>query len=262
MKKRIQLFDVDGTLTSSEKDEPFASSNLLAYKTFAFWPLLSSLLAKKPCFFESEAAQWNKLMETTPETQKDRSSFDMMERTVREFLYHYVNAEYMSKKAEEITNNFLIHNVIQLNAIQYINECLDNGIICILTTGSYLDGLKGFVNALIKKNILRNSKNLLLNGAEVNWANKTLIRANVGKYKTENLFNTLKENNIEEYAVQAAFGDDPYINDKAILELALPNGGFVIKCKKNVLGGFNPQFKHCTWQEFIQQHKLGVLSCL
>jgi hypothetical protein len=258
MKQKIQLFDVDGTLTKNEKDLPF---HTVVYKTFAFWPLLSSLISTYPIAFEEAARLWNESMKQTPDRQKDQSSRDMMERTIQEFFPPYISAEYITKKAEEITQNFLIHDIVHIDAINYINECLTKGIICVLTTGSYLDGLQGLVNVLIAKGHLNASPNLLLNGVEIDWENKKLIRANVGAYKIENLYATLKEKNITDYVIQAAFGDDPYINDKGILEIVKsPHTAFVIKCKKNEHGGFHPSFIHCSWQEFIVQHKQRVLS--
>lgn len=255
----IQILDVDGTLTWSEKDYPFLEKNKTGYNVFSFWPLLSSTFSVNAIEFDKAVDEWNESMKHTPDHLKDKSSFDMMERTVQEFLYPYVQAADMVKKAEEITKNFLRHNVVQLNAVAYLNECLRKGVICVLTTGSYLDGLRGFVNELINQGYLENSPHLLLNGAEVDWQNRKLIRANVGQYKTDNFIETLRANNIQHYRVQAAFGDDPYINDKAILELGLPNGAFVIKAKRNEHGSFDPLYHHCSWDEFLYKYKEKIL---
>jgi hydroxymethylpyrimidine pyrophosphatase-like HAD family hydrolase len=252
MKNKVLLFDVDGTLTFSEKDKPISQ---LDYETFAFWPLLSSLFAKSPEDFRGAIKEWEIEMALIPAEERDSASFNMMERTIQHFLKKRITAEHIQKKAKEITFDFLNHGLIQTNALNYINACLRENIICVLTTGSYLDGLQGFVETLIQTRCLKYSPYLLLNGAVVDWKTKKLIKANVGAYKIENLKQTLEDMHITDYEIMATFGDDPYVNDKALLEMAPKNRAFVIKADKNKQGGFHPDFNHCSWDEFLNDHE-------
>jgi phosphoserine phosphatase len=249
----VQLFDVDGTLTRSEKDLP---ATISIYQTFAFWPLLSYRLSKLPVHLRTEIELWENTMKGEPDP--DGSSFRMMARTVSEFLRFPLQQSEMIACAREITQNFLLCNIVRLEAIKYICECLEKGIICILTTGSYLDGLRGFVEVLQNKHLLPRSPNLILNGAEIDWSNQTLLWANTGAYKTTKVRQTLKDLGITDYRITAAFGDDPYINDKGILEMA--ECSFVIKCKKNEVAPFNQRFKHCSWEEFFVTYKERILN--
>ena len=193
MKPNLQLFDVDGTLTWSEKDEPYATAHEMNYHTFSFWSLLFTLLARDVTAFHQALRAWDESMRTASQAEKDRSSFDMMQRTLDEFLLPSVTGAVLEDTAAEITRVFLQHGVVQLEAIQYLQACLEHDIICVLTTGSYLDGLHGFVRVLIEEGHLQASPNLWLNGAEIDWSTRTLLRANVGQYKMENLIATLQK---------------------------------------------------------------------
>jgi hypothetical protein len=249
----VQLFDVDGTLTKSEKDTPPGAS---VYQTFAFWPLISYQLAKSPAELRMAIEDWERSM--LAELDPDESSRKMMERVVKNFLRSHLAQQNMVDCAKEITRNFLLYDIVHLDAIEYIRECLAKNIICILTTGSYLDGLRGFVEVLQERKLLPKSPYLLLNGAEIDWSKPALTWANIGKYKTEKVYETLELLSIKNHKIQAAFGDDPYVNDKGILEMA--DASFVIKCKKNAEKPFSLNFEHCTWQEFFLEHKNRLLG--
>jgi hypothetical protein len=244
---RVQLFDVDGTLTYSEKDHV----NNTKYPSFAFWPLLTFKFCNNPTALRTAIHRWEMSMKTA--VDPDQSSFEMMAHTVREFLPDTLTSINFTDYAKKITYDFLAADVIRLEAINYLKECLDNGILCILTTGSYLEGLHGFVQALQAENLLPSSNNLLLNGAEIDWDRKSLRWPNIGAYKTRKIYETLQRLGIEDYQIQAAFGDDPYVNDKGILAMA--EQGFVIKCHKNAHEPFNEKFIHCTWDDFLKNYQ-------
>lgn len=244
----IQLFDVDGTLTYNAVDKPQAQT---IYPTYGYWPLLSTQLCKNKKIFRKAVERWEKNMRT--ESDPDRSSFNMMALTVREHFRDEIDAQALRHKAQEITHHFIKHGVIQLSALEYIKCCVDKNIYCVLTTGSYLDGLRGMVDVLQEQNLLPRSNYILLNGAEIDWSIRELQHANVGQYKVNKLLQTLDEHNLQPYIVTAAFGDDPYVNDKAILEQAPIGSAYVIKSKKNSHGGFPADFIRTTWEQILAQ---------
>jgi hypothetical protein len=244
----IQLFDVDGTLTYNAVDMPSAQT---IYPTYGYWPLLSSQLCKNKNHFRKAVKRWEKTMRT--ETDPDASSFKMMALAVREHLRDDVDAEKLRQTARDITQNFIKYDILQLPALKYINRCLEKNIYCVLTTGSYLDGLRGMVDVLQDKNLLLKSDYLLLNGAEIDWSTRELTHANVGQQKVNKLFETLQDKKITPYFITAAFGDDPYVNDKAILEQAPQGAAFVIKSKKNLHGAFSVDFVSTTWQKIFDR---------
>jgi phosphoserine phosphatase len=245
----IQLFDVDGTLTYHAVDYPAAQT---IYPTYGYWSLLSTQLCQNKKTFRKAVTSWEKSMLTA--TDPEISSFNMMALTVREHLKPEVNALVLHAYARQITANFIKHGVLQDGALEYLNRCLNKNIYCVLTTGSYLDGLTGMVAELQAQKLLVRSDYLLLNGAEIDWNTRQLLHANIGQHKVKKLWQTLQEKNLTAYTITAAFGDDPYVNDKAILELAPPGKAYVIKSQKNAHGGFAEKFVACSWADILAQH--------
>jgi len=244
-----------GTLTHNYADVAQPPAN---YSTFAFWSLLSTHFVNNANIFKNALQAWELSMQD--EADVDTSSFNMMEKTIKHYLRANITADMISGKAKEITQDFIHLDIIQMTAIDYLSECLDKGIYCVLTTGSYLDGLYGFVAALKEANKLPASPFLLLNGAEVSWKERKLLQANVGKFKAQKLTQTLHKKNLIPYTIAAAFGDDPYVNDNIILKQARKNCAFVIKSKKNIAGDFPTEYIHLDWNEFVREHKARILE--
>jgi hypothetical protein len=242
--KQVQIFDVDGTLTYNKIDWLGSTS----FESFSFWPLISNELCYEKKALQLAVRKWKANMKI--EHDADQSSFEMMQRTVETHFHNSVTGEDLVRCAQAITQQFIEQKIIQMNAIDYIRTCLENDIICVLTTGSYLDGLQGFVEVLIKEGYLPKSKNLYINGAEFDWERKVLMHANIGSHKVTKLKSTLHG---IDYKITAAFGDDPYVNDKGILELALEHKApaIVIKSKKNKQNDFNSDFQRYSWAEYL-----------
>ena len=242
--KQVQIFDVDGTLTHNKIDW-LAPTN---FESFSFWPLISNELCYEKKALQLAVRKWKANMKI--ENDVDQSSFDMMQRTVEKHFHSSVTGEELVRCAQTITQQFIEQEIIQMNAINYIRSCLEQDVICVLTTGSYLDGLQGFAEVLMTEGYLPRSKNLYLNGAEFDWERKILRHANIGKHKVTKLKSTLRG---IDYKITAAFGDDPYVNDKGILELALEYNApaIVIKSKKNKQNEFNSSFQRYSWAEYL-----------
>lgn len=248
--QEVQLFDVDGTLTFNKSD---AAENLPHYDTHAYWPLLTKRCCHNPVTLQKAIDEWEASMTKTPDHLKDQSSFTMMDKTLRTHLRANVNAMTLQQEAKKITADFHKAGVLQIDAIMYLDQCLQKNITCALTTGSYLDGLIGMVQYLLENKLIHSKKAMLLNGAVVDWETRTLTRANVGHYKTENLMTTLDEKAIKTPWFSRAFGDDPLINDSGILALPYtcipPGQSFVIKAQRNIDLVFDERYQHKNWAD-------------
>lgn len=126
---------------------------------------------------------------------------------------------------------------------------LEQGNLCILSTGSYYDGAVGFVDALIEEGLLPGDalEKLVISGALVDWRNRTVIHANIADNKIKGLEGAclakgctfVKEN------VVGIYVDDPEGNDSGICSL---NPGVVrlisTVCNQGKQCG---GFKHTDW---------------
>ena len=255
MVNTVQLFDVDGTLTYNYID---VKNPPLNYTSFSFWHLLSIYFSKDKTDFSNAVKTWELSMEH--ETDIDASSYAMQAKTITQYLKKDTDAEKMYQYAKSITHSFIENGIIQTLALHYINQCLQQNIYCVLTTGSYFDGLRGFVAALIEANLLHPSPYLLLNGSEVLWEQHKLLHANVGKFKVQKLQQTLMGKKLNPYQITAAFGDDPYINDNAILQLAPKDHAFVIESKKKSVGNFLPDYIRSNWNKIVTNSRIRLIQ--
>lgn len=253
MMKNIQIFDVDGTLTHHEKD--FMVKQKVNFDTFAFWPLISSHFCKDQKRLKIAIEEWEKKL--AGEQDPDKSSWQFLSLVIKKHLNNNISSEQIINYAESITNTFIEQEIIHLEAIKYLNTCLESGTICVLTTGSYLDGLKGFILSLLQHKLIVSSENLVLHGAEVNWREKIVTHANVGQYKVNKLKHFLTSINTP-YKIRAVFGDDPIVNDKQLFNLVPNNNAFVIKCHKN--SQLTLPYIHCLWYEYLRDHKNRIIT--
>lgn len=226
---KIEIFDIDGTLTYAYGD----ICDTTGFKTYAFWPLISEHFTKDIAILIKMIEEWEESMKF--EQDHTGSSHLMMQRSIETFRSNVTSTEVRSF-AKEVTLLFIEKGVIRKEAIAYLEEKVQQGILCILSTGSYQDGAAGFVDALEESKLI--SKNtalaLYISGAIVDWEKGKLLHANVRERKIigiERLFDqeisTLKEH------IQAIYADDPWINDRDILTLAPQANAFVISTVKN-----------------------------
>lgn len=254
--KKIQIFDVDGTLTFHEKDrKEFLQNTFLP--TFSYWALITFNFCTNKKHLKDKINAWETSM--IDESDPDLSSLKCLQEIIYHDLQEDLNKNQVKQYAKEITQELIKIGGIRYLAINYINTCLSNNVICVLTTGSYLDGLYGFIESLQQNNLLITSNNLVLHGAEINWNEKKVIHANVGQYKVKNLTHYLNQLTTS-YEIQAVFGDDPNINDKGLFDLITHNQSFVIRSHKNLINNESFPYIHCDWQEFITKHKDRVLE--
>ncbi len=250
----IQIFDIDGTLTHAHGDIP----DKTGLETYAFWPLLSK-------YFTQDVNQLNKMIHAWEESMKTEldptgSSHKMMQVSLDTFRGG-VTADTMRSYAKELTLKFIRCGVIRKEAVAYLERQAKQGITCVLSTGSYLDGALGFVDALVEAGLIskETQRSLHISGAIVDWEDYTLIHANVRERKLLGIGMAMGKT-LEEVQphVTAAFGDDPWINDKNILEIAPKGKGYVITTSKNKNKELPSGYSLTTWDSIISREAKHV----
>jgi len=240
----MRIFDIDGTLT-----HPFGEiEDTTGFHSYAFWDLLTDEFVESKETFRAEIAAWNESMKTEPDPTG--SSHAMMQRAIAEFRAG-ISGEALRAKAKDITVIFLDAGIVRLEAVSFLKRCLASGETCVLSTGSYLDGAFGFVDALVERDLLTADllDKLHISGAEVDWASRELLHANVRERKILGLKRCLGVDELP--AIAAVYCDDPEINDKGIYEAAPADCRFVIATERKrerleALG-----IPVCTWAEII-----------
>jgi hypothetical protein len=255
---KIEIFDIDGTLTYVFGDIPDTTK----LKTYSFWPLITERFTKDINILNEMVLAWEESMLT--EEDPTGSSHRMMQAGVETFRED-VKADDIRQYAKSITLEFINHGVIRKEAIEYLQNRIQNGIVCVLSTGSYQEGAMGFVDALIEKGLLRleeESNNMLrVTGALVDWATRTLTHANVRERKLIGIEKVMGQSlNILKPDIEAVYGDDPWINDKDILTLVSKERAYVIRTAKNKDKTLPNGLLHTTWESIIEKSPIYVSS--
>lgn len=225
----LRIFDVDGTLTYVFGE----IADKTGFHSYAFWDLLTYTFVISPEEVREEIKAWNESMKT--EADPTRSSHEMMQKVILKFKSEITGPD-LRLRAKEITFAFVAAGVIRDSALKFLNYCLERGDICVLSTGSYLDGLHGFVDALVEGGLIKSGHlaNLRFSGAEINWDSRVLLHANVRERKLVGLRRCLKLEDTETLpAISGVYCDDPLINDKGIYEAVEDGCRFVIRTIKN-----------------------------
>jgi hypothetical protein len=248
---RIEIFDIDGTLTHAHGD----IADQTGCRTYAFWPLITEHFTKDIESLRKSIDTWEESMKE--EKDPTGSSHRMMQLGVESF-HEGVTPDKVRQFAKETTQHFIKCGVVRKDAIAFLKKKIEDGVICILSTGSYQDGALGFVDALAENGLLEltsESKELLhISGAIVDWDNKKLLHANVRERKLVGIEIVMKQSitALQPY-IKAAYGDDPWINDKDILDIAPRERSFVIGTNKNKEKTLPPGYVLNTWPRIIEQ---------
>lgn len=249
----IEIFDLDGTLTE-EFSAAVGDKTNSGLNTYSFWNLITRDLVTNKIEFDEKATAWKKMVTTAEHIDRVESSREMTEIGIRSFCENYRNALSVRKKAAEITKLLLKYNIVIPEAIEYLKHRLEQNVICIISTASYEDGALGFIDGLIECGLLPKdlASKIIVSGTQIDWIQLKVTHMNVDKNKLLGLENIFKCS-IDKLKprVQAVFGDDPAINDKALLD-GVCDHSFVIKTTKNA----NMHLPACcifsNWQELIQ----------
>ncbi len=251
-KKLVEIFDLDGTLTE-DFSTVAGDKTGFGLKTYSLWNLITRELATNKEEFDTTASEWKQYVTKTPNIDKISSSKDMTEIGASFFPIKNRDSQMIREKAQEITGLFYTKGIINLDAIAYLKDRLEQKICCVISTASYKDGAIGFVNALVKCKLLpkKLSQKILISGTELNWENLTVTHMNVDQNKIVDLERLLKkyyQNNKHE--IQAVFGDDPEINDRALL--ATGKYSFVIKTEKNSMAALPDNCVFADWTTILR----------
>ncbi len=245
----IKIFDIDGTLTHAYGD----IADKTGYETYAFWPLITAHFTKDKDVLNKMIADWEESMNT--EKDPTGSSHDMMQKGINTFRSD-ANGAAVRAFAKGVTLKFIEQGVIRKEAIAYLEKQAKQGVICILSTGSYQDGALGFVDALVEKGLIskETQKALYVSGAVVDWDSFTLLHANVRERKLLGIeaVTGRKISELQQH-IKAVYGDDPWINDKDILEIAPPGVAYVITTCKNNNKELPSGYSLTTWNNIIKQ---------
>jgi hypothetical protein len=259
-KKIVEIFDLDGTLTE-DFSTVVGDKTGLGLKTYSLWNLITRELVADQKKFDIAATEWKQYVTQTPNVDKISSSKTMTEIGASFFPVKHRNSRILQKKATEITNLFYKKGIINLDAIAYLKDRLEQEICCVISTASYKDGAIGFVNSLVNYNLLPKvlAQKILISGTELNWENLTVTHMNVDQNKIVDLERLLKkhyQNN--KYEIQAVFGDDPEINDRSLL--AIGKYSFVIKTEKNSAASLPDNCVFADWPTILKnKNKIDTL---
>jgi len=258
---KIYIFDIDGTLTSTD-------TNLIAqsgYPTHAFWDLLTYPFVPSPSELEEEIHAWRETVMQLDEADFITSSTEMLQKSIK-YLPRELSEQEIIDRAKQITQDFIRHDVVVKSAIAFLNSKAEEGNICILSTGSYQSGAKGFLAALCDEGLICQAalENIIVSGAVVDWEKKQVEHANVHNNKIKGLnallsekyditlkaftgYDPANENEVYVYA------DDPSGNDFGILSLAKPERRYVIPNDKNHEDTPKLEYTVKTWDEIVDE---------
>jgi hydroxymethylpyrimidine pyrophosphatase-like HAD family hydrolase len=250
----IEIFDLDGTLTE-EFSPVIGDKTGFGLTTYSLWNLITRELVKSKKEFDEAAENWKKHVIATKNIDKIAASKEMTEIGIGLLTKKNQNALAIRNKAAEITELFFNNGIIIATAIDYLKYRLREKVICVISTASYEEGAQGFIQGLVKCNLLNHdlADKIIVSGTKIDWHKLCVTHMNVDTYKLRGLEKTLQMDikSIKPY-IAAVFGDDPGINDRALLELG--KYSFAIKNAKNQNAVLPPNCVFSNWND-IFAHK-------
>ena len=229
----IEIFDLDGTLTE-EFSPKIGDKTGYGLQNYSLWNLITRELTKNKKEFDEAAENWKKYVIATKDIDKITASKDMTEIGIRMLAKKNQNALAIQNKAAEITKIFFNNGIIIAAAIDYLKYRLTERVVCVISTASYKEGAYGFIQGLVRCNLLNKelADKIVVSATQIDWQKLCVTHMNVDTNKLRGLEQVLQMD-IESMRshIMAVFGDDPDINDRALLELGKYN--FAIKNDKN-----------------------------
>ncbi len=220
----IQVFDLDGTLTYGFGDIP----NTTDYSAYSYWQILSLYFVNDQQAFHDRIGQWRR--DIKKHSDLGNLAQKAMQKVVDDFRAD-VHAAVLSEKAEAVTMDFIQHGVIRLPMVEKLQASLQQGDTTVITSGSYIEAVQGFVKQLVQADLLdaQLAQQLHLVGATIDWPTKQLIHSNVHQHKIAGLEKVLQLSAAAiSQELTAVYGDDPWVNDAGIFSLLTEGKGYVI----------------------------------
>ena len=237
MSRKIEIFDLDGTLTD---------------EFHPLWNLITEKLVENADEFNHIALQWQADILTNRYPDKQAAAKDMMEKGVRMFAKHHRNAHAVVTMATTITQGLITKGAVRKEAIDYLQRRIHAGITCIISTGSYAEGAAGFLLGLANAQWLtpESAQQIMISGNHIDWETGDVLHINVDHGKITGLEYALKQPLAEfQEDIIAVFGDDPFINDRALFELG--KSAFCIPTSKNSHLNLPANCQRATWQKIL-----------
>ena len=182
--KPIQIFDLDGTLTiefdSAEGDRTGESLD-----TYNYWHRITRKLARDPDAFDAREKAWLEMVMATKDINMITSLIERTKTEIAMFNQSDKNDEAIRRQAALITHDFFDRNILELDAIKYLEYQLHVGVICVISTGGDESGAAGFVDGLVDCKLLPKdlAAKILVSGTRINWQEMTVEHLNVGPIK-------------------------------------------------------------------------------
>lgn len=254
--ERIEIFDLDGTLTL-EYDPKVGDKTGLGLATYSFWNLITQALVRDAKEFNVAATNWKSQITAGNISDKIESSKDMTEIGIRMFsaANKKLQGQAVRNEAYKITKLFCEKRIVNEEAVKYLEYRLQQGVDCIISTASYEEGAVGFIDGLIAAGLFHPETwqgRILFSGTQTDWNSLRVTHMNVDQNKLLGL-ETVCQMPIAQIRlrVQAVFGDDPQINDKALL-CDLHDRSFVIINAKNQTMQLAPNCVFANWNDIYR----------
>lgn len=211
---KIELFDIDGTITAEGCD---------------LWFECTSQLITDKAEFEAAIAEWKKKKLEAPY----EASQWMMDQAIK-MLSQAKPGEAIYNLARKITQNYIRDGKIRSVAISEILAALRKGNIVVFSSTNYAEGAQAFYDVLFENQIIdaKYREFTKASGTVIDWMTREIAHFNMDHGKVEALGKLFGQSRVTlRQRTVRAFGDDPRGNDRGILELA--QNSFVIATNKN-----------------------------
>ena len=251
----IYIFDIDGTLTSTDQ----ALTRAGGHETHAFWDLITYYFVSDKASLKQEISLWREGVAQLSEEQFILSSKMMLQRSLN-YLPAEITEQNIIDRAKEITSDFIRSGVVISEAIAFLDRKVNEGHICVLSTGSYESGAQGFLAALHEHDLISPVAfdSIIVSGAVVDWKAKQVTHANIHNNKIKGLNEHLAQKHrlklplaSEAESKVYVYADDPAGNDHGILTLTDPSRRFVIPQPGNVSDASGFEYHRLSWDSII-----------
>ncbi len=200
--------------------------------------------------FEDDVQNWKQEIKLgqCPKISSER----MMQRGL-DLLPSEVNAAMIRYQAEAITDYLIQNKYYYPQAFLWIQQIINRGIKIIFSTTNYQEGALGFIDSLIKHQLIsqQDAEIITITGSQINWQTQSIDHFNMAEGKVFGIINTLKisESDLVENT-QGVYIDDPTGNDKALIDLT--KNVYVIINEKNRDLNLASHCQLTTWQDIIK----------
>lgn len=248
--KEVDVYDLDGTLTHTKGGVNDTTSGLA---TYALWNTITDALVGNAKEFEDRAAQWKQ--EVQHHADKVQSSKEMTEVGLSMFKPENQSAEALQREAGKLAAFFLQHGLVQIPAIQFLAHRIQSEVLCIISTASYEDGAIGFIRGIsdARPDLLPKAlfEKIRFVGTTVDWQSLKVTHMNADQGKIAGLEGILGQPLAEfRPKIACVFGDDPEINDRALLELG--RYSFAIYAAKNQRAAVPANCVWSSWESIFE----------